>query len=161
MVKIATSPATDRVRHPDLTHPQAGMTLFELLIALSMMAVIASFTVAVMTGGQETRRFEASIDLLISDLTDARLSAVAENQPRWVVPTETGYRLEAENLDRAWPDDVDARWQVQRGRRWRDIERVEVSPARTPFLHLRVTLTRGDERRLIFVDPVSGRVRNG
>lgn len=64
-----------------------GQTLVELLVALSIAAVLAGLAAAGWRVWLAEQRVAAAGSLLLSDLVDARARAMQEGSPVWVCPT--------------------------------------------------------------------------
>lgn len=136
------------------------MSLLELLIAMAVMAIAASFAIASIGGSNRERQFDQAAELLVHDLRQARLSALIDGETRQVLAGESGYRISGEDAARRWPGGVEVRWEVERAGRWLPTDRFSITGARTPMLHARIVLERDERRRVVTIDPVSGRVHD-
>ena len=157
MAKTATSPGAD----PGLkrrTCNEQGMTLFELLITLTVYASIASFVGVALSSSMHHRAFNHSIEQMEDDLRRAQLWSRTTDEAVIINLTADGYRIDALTMDRDWPGDVDAVWNVRVNDRWQVTDRVEISPNRLSMLELDVEITQGDDIRHVFLDPVTGRI---
>lgn len=89
---------------------QTGLTLVELLLALSIM----SLGVWVSAGAFKTLspriHVEQAAQQIINDLKSARLRAVETNELVNVIQTEQGYAIEALSLERSLRDDLEVTW---------------------------------------------------
>jgi len=157
MAKIAISPGVD----PGLkcrASSEQGMTLFELLITLTIYATIASFVGVALSSSVSQRAFNHSIEQLEDDLKRAQLWSRAADETTIIDLTATGYRIDALTTERDWPGGVDVVWRVRTDNSWQVTDRVEMSPNRLSMLQLDIEIVRGDDIRHVFLDPVSGRI---
>lgn len=138
----------------------SGITLFELLVVLTIMAVLASFVGVSMSASLRERAYGHAVDRLAMDLRRSRLDARDERRQQTLRVLPDGYRIDGRDLTRRWPDGVTARWAIERGGRWFPVDMVRVTDAAVPFLHLRVEISRAEELRTVSMEPISGRVRH-
>lgn len=133
------------------------MTLFELLVALVIVAAATTFVGVAVSAGQDARRLDQAADQLERDL--ARLGQQARLQGHGLTLhiEADGYRVDGLDLRRHWPAGLDSAWAVRADGRWRVVERVDILPPPSP-LELRVRLRRDGETRDVHLAPLSGRV---
>jgi len=148
-VKTATSSAADR---------QGGFTLFELLIALLIMASVSSFVAVSMSNRADTSVIDRAQQNLIRDLQRARLEARTSGLGIDIVIDESGYQMAQINVDREWPAGVEVVWRSRQFERWNAVRQVTITPSRLSSLSLDIELQRDDVERHVIYDPISGRV---
>lgn len=156
MEKIAISPAADTSRQC----AERGVTLFELLIALAILAVAAGFVGSAMGRSLEGRAFDRTVRTVADDLRRGRLAALESGEPVLVEVDEDGYRIAREAIERRWPEDVTADWRAMRDGRRIATDRFTIGSDRIAALHLQVAITRGERRRVVIMDPVTARVHD-
>ena len=160
MARTVISPAA---RPGAVAAASDGFTLFELLIVLAIMGVLASFTgVAVIRAVQGNTLDRVTVEIE-RDLRQARLQAVRDGVDRELVISSSGYRIsgpEGAGEEQSWPRRVRAGLQEYRRTGWQDVASVRI-PARTiPLYRFRLRLERDGGHALIQFDPVSGEVRH-
>jgi prepilin-type N-terminal cleavage/methylation domain-containing protein len=148
-VKTATSSAADH---------EGGFTLFELLIALLVMASVSSFVAVSMSNRADTSVIDRAQQNLVSDLQRARLEARSRGLGVDVLIDESGYQMAQIDIDRDWPTGVEVVWRSRQFERWNDVRRVTITPRRLSSLNLDIELQRDGVERHVIYDPISGRV---
>ncbi len=127
---------------------QAGITLVELLICLSILAMLAGMSSVGIRNALPGLALKQASATLKKDLQWARLRSLSELAPVKILFTETGYKVEALTIDRAWPTGLffDA-----------DIETVSFANGLPSGAHL-ITLTKAEHSTRITIAPLTGRV---
>lgn len=85
---------------------QAGFSLVELLMVLSIVLVVAAIAIPNMLTTLESYRLDSAARMLSGRMTDARIQAVKLNQPTWVAVDVTNRRVQVQTFDRAAPGNV-------------------------------------------------------
>jgi prepilin-type N-terminal cleavage/methylation domain-containing protein len=157
MAKIQICPATDTTG-PGPHRAELGMTLFELLIALTIFATMTSFTGIILTANLRHLAFDSSTERLVDDLRRSQLFARTRDQVVVIELTASGYDIDQTSTYREWPADVAAEWRIRDNDTWTSTSIVEISPGRLSPLQLEITLTQDDDERHVRLEPVTGRV---
>lgn len=147
---------------PGRTRGAAGHTLFELLLVLAVLAIVAAMVLPRTPRASERQRLEGDAQAVYGTLVDARATAIArQTETRFVMDDGHSYRIETRESP--------ARWVVAR-RGSVDPERVSVSVDRstngaiTFFPHggvdvARTVSVRGDRHVVTLEVLASGLVR--
>ncbi|SDL67599.1 type II secretion system protein [Maricaulis salignorans] len=140
---------------------ERGMTLLELLIALSIFAAIATLSGVALSGSLAHLRHQRAAELLVSDLRRASLAARSLGRETRISLSPEGYAIEALDIERVWPRDVTARWRIRQAGYWQTATGLAL-PARTVASpDVEVEIMRGADRIAVRIDPVTGRVHAG
>lgn len=141
-----------------------GFTLFEMLVAMAVAALMVTLVSASFAGRINTVRLDRSATQLVEDLSRARLDARMSGETVRVEVTETGYRVLGpglHQLDRVWPDGVESRWRQAVDRGYRPVWDVAFAPERLAGLDaVEIELERGSWERTIRVEALTQRVVN-
>lgn len=134
---------------PEPCWRQRGVTLVELLIALSVLSMSALIAASAMNAGLPQHAVNQAAELLVSDLKRARLDAGKTGEDRIIRISADSYELaggEVRHPGRGVTLETDA---AQR----------EIAFSRS-FAHQggAVTVTKGDRRAVIIVHPITGKV---
>ncbi len=140
---------------------QSGMTLLELLIALSIFAAVASLSGVALTGTLSHLRHERAAEQLVSDLRRASLEARIQGSEARIVVTETGYAVPALDIERVWPRDVTAVWRVREAGRWQLVSGVVLPTRMVASPELQVDISRADDMTPVRIERITGRVHAG
>lgn len=140
---------------------ERGMTLLELLIALSIFAAVASLSGVAMTGTLSHLRHERAAEQLVSDLRRASLLARMQGVEMQVRATPGGYTVDALDIDRAWPREVTAVWRVREAGSWQVTTGIALPPRPVASPELQVDISRDGESVSVRIDAVTGRVHAG
>ncbi|WP_417469586.1 pilus assembly FimT family protein [Maricaulis sp.] len=156
---MVISPAADQGGRPSAN--ERGMTLLELLIALSIFAAVASLSGVALAGSLGHLRYQRSAEQLVLDLRRASLRARSSGDETAIQLTPRGYRIEALDIDRAWPQGVTAVWRVRQAGSWQVAAGLTLPPRTIQSPELEVEILRGDDRLSVQIDRVTGRVHAG
>ncbi|WP_417493248.1 pilus assembly FimT family protein [Maricaulis sp.] len=156
---MAISPAANRGDRSSAN--ERGMTLFELLIALSIFAAIASLSGVALAGSLGHLRYQRSAEQLVLDLRRASLKARSTGDETIIRLSPQGYSIEALEIDRTWPRDVTAVWRVHQAGSWQVATVLALPPRTVASPELEVEILRGDDRLSVQIDRVTGRVHAG
>jgi len=156
---MAISPAADQRDRSRAN--ECGMTLLELLIALSIFAALASLSGVALTGSLGQLRYQGSAEQLVLDLRRASLRARSSGDETAIQLSPRGYSIEALDIDRAWPRGVTAIWRVRQASGWQVATDLTLPPRTIASPELEVEILRGDDRLSVQIDRVTGRVHAG
>ncbi|WP_291844222.1 GspH/FimT family pseudopilin [Maricaulis sp.] len=137
----------------------AGVSLFELLVALAILAIATSLAGVAIGAGFRDRVLERAANQLERDLNQARIDARMSGQPVRIEISETGYRLPAlgsAGVD--WHGSVAAEWRTVEAGRSRPIDQVDIPPQPVSALHLVVTLRDDRRETRLEMRPYSARI---
>lgn len=140
---------------------ERGMTLLELLIALSIFAAVASLSGVALTGTLTHLRHERAAEQLVSDLRRTSLQARTRGTEARIEVSEAGYSVPALALERSWPRGVTAIWRVRQAGRWQLAAEIALPPRISASPEVRIDILRGDQSFSVRIDPVTGRVHAG
>lgn len=133
---------------------QLGLTLFELLIALALISLMA----LLVSGGigKSSPHFAVRLasEQMLADIKRARLEADASNAPVTIAISDAGYEIDALGLSRALPQGVVL---VQPNGDKDAAEDIIIGPGHWIKAY-EVTLAKGDARSTISIEPVTRRV---
>jgi len=135
---------------------QGGLTLLELLIALALVALIATMAAGGFGASFPQIHVRLASEQLVADLKRARVEAGILGVPVPVVFNEAGYGVEVLDLERVLPPGVriaidDAIVKVEEGRE------LFLYPGFAANGH-RIVLWKAGRRAEITVDPITSRV---
>ena len=127
---------------------QTGITLVELLICLSILAMLAGMSSVGIRHALPGLALKQASATLKKDLQRARLKSLSDLAPVEILFTETGYEIETLTIDRTWPTGlfIDA-----------DIEKVSFANGLPSGAHL-ITLTKAEYSTNIIIAPLTGRI---
>ena len=162
MAKTVISPAASRAA--DAPDPaSSGFSLFELLVVLTIMGVLASFTgMAVIRSVQGNDLDRVSTEL-VAELRQARASAERSGSDFRLDLVEGGYRIVGPGRtveDRRWPRGLSAELVIWTGTAWVARSSASIPHQSIPLSQFRLRLQRGDEQVLLAFDPVRGEMRH-
>ncbi len=133
------------------TSDEYGTTLIELLVTLSIIALLAAMAAGASSGMISGLSLRAQSDALVSDLRRAELEASIKGETIEVAARSNGYDIARLGISRNWPDDVRADWPDESGK-----VSFDASGAATGGT---ITLRRGTRQERVTIDPILGRVR--
>ncbi len=81
---------------------QRGLTLIELMIALAVLAIVATSAVPAMTRFLDEQRLTAGANLLVTHLQYARSEAISRNRPVSACPSPDGLKCQGNRWDAGW-----------------------------------------------------------
>lgn len=104
-----TCPAADRQAR------DAGLSLFELLVVLSIFAVMTSFTAILFVNAFPEREIRQSVSVIEDDLRAARLFVRRSGQDAQLLLSPSGYSIPELGVQSDWPDGVSVSWRTGTG----------------------------------------------
>ena len=136
----------------------AGVTLFELLLVLALLAVMAGFTSILAVNAMPERRAAAAVAAFEDDLRAIRLYVRRTGQAVDLTLDNQGYSSPQLGVSNSWPDALSASWRDAEGA-WSTAEtRLIFSPVRLAWQQFEVRLI--SDRSVITVtqSAVTGRI---
>ncbi|WP_300528954.1 type II secretion system protein [Maricaulis sp.] len=140
---------------------RAGFTLFELLIALTIMATALSLVGVSLSGRSQEWALQRQSDVLADDLRRVRLAVRGRGEAAVIVIHDRGYRIEILEVERSWPSGLSAHWQRDDGDGFKPAEEIFLPPERLAWPALEIELRNAAGSRRLEVDAITGRVRDG
>ena len=125
---------------------QGGFTLFELLVALIVMALAMSLVGVSLSGRSQEWALQRQADLLADDLRRVRLLVRGRGEAAVIDIAENGYRIEMLDVERVWSDG------------FKPAAQIFLPPERLAWPALEVELENAAGSRVLHVDPITGRV---
>ena len=137
---------------------EAGLTLLEMLVALSILALAGSLSAVMVGRSLAIDPLDQAVARLTNDLASAQLRADAgETVILHLAPNGYGIERGGETRTQALDDSVRVRWEVSLQGEPAGAAEIRL-PARPTPLGLRAELRRGEERVLVVLEPLTGRV---
>lgn len=130
---------------------QQGLTLFELLVALSILSLSVLVSANAFRAFSPRIAVDQAAEQLVADLKRARLHARQTGERVAISPTETGYEISSLQLTRTLRNDLVASWRS-------DAEGVVAFTQRFANLGGRVEIRKGNRRAVVLVHPITGKV---
>lgn len=137
---------------------QGGFTLFELLVALIVMALAMSLVGVSLSGRSQEWALQRQADLLADDLRRVRLLVRGRGEAAVIDIAENGYRIEMLDVERVWSDGLSVRWMNNDGDGFKPAAQIFLPPERLAWPALEVELENAAGSRVLHVDPITGRV---
>lgn len=151
-MKMRTSPAVDAAPC------EGGASLFELLVVLAVLSLLASFSAALLVNAFPDRRLGAFAAGLEADLHTARLHVRRTGSVVQLELHEDGYGLPELGLERDWPNEVRVSWRAPEAR-WSTIPMIiRLSSSRLGWSGLQVRIEDNEYVHDIIQRPISGRI---
>ena len=158
MVKQQTSPVAD----PSPTRmAEKGFTLFEMMVALAVIALATSVVTLMVLPRQGERALDAASVGLMRNLQAAQLVARDTGRPVVVDVTAYGYRIAATDTEVNWPDGWQVDWARMGPSGWQTVDRLRLSGATLSREAARIELRSGGRSRIVSVERMTGRVSLG
>lgn len=135
---------------------QRGVTLFELLIALALIALLTTAAVGGVRASSPHLHIKMASEQLLADLKRARGEAEITSKPVSVVFSNEQYDIEALNLQRIFPTGI----QIAVNNnivKDSDTQEIIFKPGFKPSSHS-VVIWKSERRAEIIIDPITHRV---
>lgn len=133
---------------------QRGVTLFEMLVALSILSMSAGVAAAAIARASPRLAVDRTADTLVLDLKRARLLAETSGAPVTVRADINGYDIPALKVARDYPRGLIVAWNGE------DAFEVSIGGGLDQAA-AEILLSKGNSEARVSVAPVTGRIRRG
>lgn len=136
----------------------AGVTLFETMAALAILALSASLVTITLLPRQPEQELERIAEQLALNLQAAGAEAQIAGESIELVVLENGYRIPALGREVEWATSVEAQWRSATPDGWRTTSRLSLTGPSLTARETRIELSLGDQARSVRVEALSARV---
>lgn len=152
MQMTRTSPAADRQAR------ESGFSLFELLVVLSIFAVMTSFTAILFVNAFPEREIRQTVAEIEDDLRAARLYVRRSGQDAHLLLDSSGYAIPELGVQSAWPDGVSVSWHADAAIGDAAQTRIFLPAGRLAWPEMDLLIVSDDFRYQIRQEAITGRV---
>lgn len=149
---MRTSPVVDR------RDRETGLSLFELLVVLAILSLIASFSAALLVNTFPERRVESFASALEADLHVARRHVRRTGISVQLELSPVGYGLPELELTQDWPEDVRVSWRTPEAHWSTNPMIIRLSSSRLGWSGFQVRMEDNEYVHDIIQRPISGRI---
>jgi prepilin-type N-terminal cleavage/methylation domain-containing protein len=135
-----------------------GFSLFEMMVALSVLALSTSIVMLMVAPRQAERRLDGAVTRLERDLQSAQLQARRAGTSYDLLVRNDGYDVPAAGISVQWPSAIRAEWQARRSGQWRSVQQLRLTGAPLSREAAIIELTAGAHTRTVRLQAITGRV---